>query len=380
MKIGIDCRLYSSNFTGIGRYVHEIVDWFVHINNENKRENELILFFNKPEYDEFTAPNLSVKKVLVNAKHYSLAEQTRFLSILNKENCDIVHFPHFNVPIFYKKPYIVTIHDLTLSFFPGQKMTKWYHRLAYNWTIKNAVKKAKKVIAVSENTKKDIVENLKIHEEKIKVIHNGVSDSFQMLKEPSEADKTLKKYGIEKQFLLYTGVWRNHKNLPNLIKAFEILKKDKNIDLQLVITGKEDPHYPEVRKEIANSGLKDDIITPGLVTEEELIHLYNAALLYVFPSLYEGFGLPPLESMKCGIPVVAANTSCIPEVCGERNAVFFNPYHPEKIADKIEHLYKDSDLQADLVERGYQHANKFTWERAARSTYTILCSNHSNNS
>ena len=203
MKIGIDCRLYSSNFTGIGRYVHEIVDWFVKINNENKRENELVLFFNKPEYNDFIPPNLSVKKVLVNARHYSLAEQTKFLKILNKENCDIVHFPHFNVPILYKKPYVVTIHDLTLSFFPGQKMTKWFHRLAYNWTIKNAVKKAKKVVAVSENTKADIVENLKVPEAKIKVIHNGVSKFFQMLDDPKEAGSTLKKYGINKQFLLF---------------------------------------------------------------------------------------------------------------------------------------------------------------------------------
>ncbi|MBT4917546.1 glycosyltransferase family 4 protein [Candidatus Peregrinibacteria bacterium] len=380
MKIGIDCRLYSSNFTGIGRYVHEIVDWFVKINNENKRENELVLFFNKPEYNDFIPPNLSVKKVLVNARHYSLAEQTKFLKILNKENCDIVHFPHFNVPILYKKPYVVTIHDLTLSFFPGQKMTKWFHRLAYNWTIKNAVKKAKKVVAVSENTKADIVENLKVPEAKIKVIHNGVSKFFQMLDDPKEAGSTLKKYGINKQFLLYTGVWRNHKNLPNLIKAFEIIKSRKEIDLQLVITGKEDPHYPEVRKEIKKSEFNEDVITPGLVKEEELLHLYNAALLYVFPSLYEGFGLPPLESMKCGTPVVASNTSCIPEVCGEKNAVFFDPYYPQKIADKIEHLYKDADLQAELVERGYQHANKFTWERSARTTYNILCSNHSNNS
>jgi len=380
MRIGIDCRLYSSNFTGIGRYVHELVDWFIRLNNEEKRTHELVLFFNNPEFKDFVPPNLSVKKVLVNAKHYSFAEQTRFLKILNKENCDIVHFPHFNIPIFYRKPYIVTIHDLTLSFFPGQKMTKWYHRLAYNWTIKNAVKKAKKVVAVSENTKNDVMEHLKIPEEKIKVIHNGVSDFFRLLQEPAVTKKTLKKYKIEKQFLLYTGVWRNHKNLPNLIKAFNILKNQKNINLQLVITGKEDPHYPEIKEEIKKLNLENDIITPGLVSEEELLHIYNAALLYVFPSLYEGFGLPPLESMKCGTPVVASNTSCIPEVCGEDNAIFFDPYSPEKIADKIEYLYKDADLQAELVEKGYQHANKFTWERAARTTYKTICLNHSKNS
>jgi len=378
MRIGIDCRLFSSNFTGIGRYTHELVDNIIELNRKLKEPHQLVLFFNNPEYHNFKtiAP---IKKVLVNAKHYSLKEQTRFLRILNKEKLDHVHFPHFNVPILYRRPYTVTIHDLTLSLFPGRKMTKWYHRLAYYFTIKNATKRAKKIISVSKNTKEDIIKYLKRDPGKIEVIYHGINSNFKLIEDAHKLDKTLHKYHIKKQFLLYAGVWRNHKNLPGLIRAFKMLK-EKNIDLQLVITGKSDPNYPEVKNTVKKLDLKNEVIFPGLVEEKELIHLYNAAFIFVFPSLYEGFGLPPLESMRCGTPVVASNTSSVPEVCGEDNALFFDPHNTEDIAEKIETLYKDADLQAELIERGIQHTATFTWEKMAKKTFDVICANHSNNS
>ena len=372
MKIGIDCRLYSSRFTGIGRYTNELVDHITKINDEHKRTHEIVLFFNQPEYQNFIPPNPAVKKVLVNAPHYSLKEQTKFLKALNKEHCSMVHFPHFNVPNFYRKPYIVTIHDLTLSLFPGRKMTKWYHRLAYHFTIKNAVKKAKKVIAVSKNTKEDIISHLKIPAEKIEVIYNGINPQFHIIEDLKEVEKTLKKYDIKKDFLLYTGVWRNHKNLTGLIEAFNILKNEKQIDINLVITGNPDPIYPEVLHTIKALNLEKDIILPGLVSEQELVHLYNGAKIYVFPSFYEGFGLPPIEAMRCGTPVAASNTSSIPEICGEENAVYFNPHIPQDIAEKIEMLYKNVDLQAGLIWKGMHHSQRFSWEAMARHTYEVI--------
>ncbi|MBD3360190.1 glycosyltransferase, partial [Candidatus Peregrinibacteria bacterium] len=346
MKIGIDCRMFSSNFTGIGRYSYELVKQLIKINDKEKRKHELVLFFNNPEYKKYNPPNPAVKKVLVKAKHYSFAEQTRFLHKLNKEKCDTVHFPHFNIPIFYRKPYVVTIHDLILTFFHGHKMTSWHHRLAYNLIIKNSIKKSKKIIAVSNSTKQDIIANFKVPEEKIEVVYNGISPSFTLIQNPSKYKKTLSRYNIDKQFLLYTGVWRSHKNLVNLIEAFNILKNKKSLDLKLVITGKPDPYYPEVKETIKRLNLKEDVILTGLVQEKELVHLYNAAHIYVFPSLYEGFGLPPLESMKCGTPVAASETSSIPEICGEKNAVFFDPKNPRDIAKKIYMIYKNTDLQA----------------------------------
>lgn len=371
MKIGIDCRMYSANFTGIGRYTHELIKNILELNHKLKSPHQITLFFNNPEYKNFHTIH-PIKKVLVNAKHYSLAEQTRFLRLLNKEKCDIVHFPHFNVPLLYNKPFVVTIHDLTLSLFPGKKMTKWYHRLAYHLTIRHAIKKSKKIIAVSNNTKSDILKHFKVHPDKIQVIHNGINKGFVLLNDPKEAEPTLNKHNIQKQFLLYTGVWRSHKNLPRLIRAFHILKNKKSLDLQLVITGKPDPSYPEVPDTVKELKLEKDVIFPGLVPEQELLHLYNAAFIFVFPSLYEGFGLPPLESMRCGTPVVASNSSSIPEVCGEENALYFDPYDTSDIASKIETLYKDSDLQAELIEKGMNHSDEFSWEEMSKETFKTI--------
>jgi len=371
MRIGIDCRIFSSKFTGIGRYTHELVNNYIKFNNELKTPHEIVLFFNSPEFHEFKETK-NIKKVLVNARHYSLDEQFKFLKILKKENLDIVHFPHFNLPIFYNRPYIVTIHDLTLSLFLGHKMTKWFHRLAYNIVIRRATKKAKKIIAVSENTKNDLIEMLHVPEEKIKVIYNGIGKEFVLIEDSKQFEPTLKKYKIDKEFLLYTGVWRNHKNLPRLIKAFNLVRNKHNIDLKLVITGKPDPYYPEVKNEVKNLGLENEVIFPGLVDEKELVHLYNAALFYVFPSLYEGFGMPPLESMKCGTPVLASNTSSIPEICGDENAIFFDPNNEEEIAEKIKNIFEDPNLQADLIEKGMIRADKFSWEDSAKQAWELL--------
>jgi len=374
MKIGIDCRIYSSKFTGIGRYTHELVKNLIRINDEKMRPHEIVLFFNDQEFHEYTPPNPSVKKVLANARHYSFAEQIKFLRILNSQHLDFMHFPHFNVPYFYYRPYTVTIHDLTISLFPGKgnKIWKFFQKIAYDIIIKNATVKAKKVLTISENTKKDLIEQLHVPKEKIEVIYNGVSDEFTLIEDPKIFQKTLSKYKIKKEFLLYTGVWRYHKNLPRLIEAFAILKQKKNIDISLVITGKPDPDYPETKEKVKELNLTDDVIFTGLVDEEELIHLYNAANIYVFPSLYEGFGLPPLEAMKCGTPVVASNSSSIPEICGEGNAIFFDPYNVDDMAEKIEKVYRDADLQAELIEKGMAHASRFTWQITGQKIYDAI--------
>lgn len=367
MRIGIDCRMYSSRFTGIGRYTYELVR---HLADLDKK-NDYILFFNKPEFGEFTPPGKNFQKVLANARHYSLAEQTRFLRHIKKAKLDLMHFTHFNAPIFYKKPSIVTIHDLTLSFFPGNKMRSPIHRAGYHLTLRAATKNAKKIIAVSEYTKKDLEKLLQINPEKIKVIYEAVNDDFEKMEDQKKIAETLKRYKITKQYLLYTGVWRNHKNLVNLVKAFARLRNHYNIDIDLVITGKEDPKYPEVREQIAQSGIAEFVKTTGLVDEQDLLALYSGARGYVLPSLYEGFGLSPLEAMKCEIPVAVSKASCLPEICGEENALYFDPYDPNDIAEKLATLCTNEETRKKLIENGTAHAKKFSWRKMARETLKL---------
>ena len=376
MKIGIDCRMYSSGFTGIGRYTYELVKGLVSESEKRNSSHEFVLFFNNPQFEKFDPKKVSktikIKKVLVNAKHYSLDEQWRFYRMLKKERLDTVHFPHFNVPILYRKRYTVTIHDMTLSLFPGKKMRKWYHRLAYNLTIGNTISKAKRIIAISEHTKKDIVTHYKKAANKITVVYNGINDDFRLIDDASNFQKTLDKYEIKNQFLLYTGVWRSHKNLTTLIKAMAILKDKHALGYQLVITGKEDPAYPEVKETVKKFSLTNDVIFTGLVSEKDLIILYNAAFIYAFPSFYEGFGLPPLEAMKCGTPVVVSNASCLPEVCGRGNALFFNPKDAEELAQQVVKIHHDPDLQAQLIARGVKWANDFTWKKMIEKSYKLI--------
>jgi glycosyltransferase involved in cell wall biosynthesis len=375
MKIGIDCRIYSSKFTGIGRYVYELV----HRISKLDQTNQYVLFFNDAEFNEFTSPANNFKKVLVDAPIYSFKEQTSFLKILKKENLDLMHFTHFNAPIFYNKPSVVTIHDLTLSFFPGKKKRSLLHRIGYYLTLRAAVKKATKVITISENSKKDLVKITKTPEDKISVIYQGVGEEFKAIKDKKRIEKTLKKYKIKSPFLLYTGVWRSHKNIPNLVKAFHQIRSKYDMkNLGLVLTGKEDPFYPEVKETIQNLNENKNIIRPGLVSEGELLDLYTSAEVYVFPSLYEGFGLPPLEAMSCETPVAASNVSSIPEICGKGNVVYFDPTKVEDMTQNIYTLLKNNSLQLRLVKNGLKRAKKFTWKQMAQSTYNLYRSCLSN--
>lgn len=369
MRIGIDCRFYSSKFTGIGRYTFELVRNLLEID----KENEYVLFFNEPEYEEvvsgkWLAVSKKVKMILVNAKHYSLREQTVFLKKLYDAKLDLMHFTHFNAPILYRKPCIVTIHDLTPSFFPGKKFNKFYRKLAYNLTVKSIINRAKKIIAVSNNTAKDIVKLVPKAKSKIETIYESVAEEF--LKKPSQKDleNTKKKFDLNCDFLLYTGVWRDHKNVVGLIKGFSKIKEGS---LKLVITGREDPFYPEVKEIVKALNLEKDVIFTGLVPEEELLSLYHLCKAYVFPSFYEGFGLPVLEAFACKKPLICSNKSSLQEIAGKENAEFFDPYDVDDMAEKIERVLNDENLQNKLVENGQKRLKDFSWKKMAQETLEI---------
>jgi glycosyltransferase involved in cell wall biosynthesis len=364
--------MYSSAFTGIGRYVFELTKNLFQID----QKNEYVLFFNEPEYSAFTSPNGRVTKVLVNARHYSFSEQTKFLKLLNQQHLDLMHFTHFNAPFFYRRPSIVTIHDLTLSFYPGKKMTSPLHRLAYHLIINSAVRKAKKIIAVSKNTKKDIEKILKIPAKKIEVIYEGINDDIKKPLTPDQIADTKQKYKIDRPFLLYTGVWRSHKNLPNLLKAFRILVNEYDFDGYLVITGRKDPLYEEeIITQTQSLQIENNVIFPGLVSEQELAALYKSAAVYIFPSFYEGFGLPPLEAMACGTPVATSDRSCMPEICGADpvgpTALYFDPDKPEEIASQTFRILSEKSLRETLIANSLKHIQQFSWPKMAAATLTL---------
>ncbi|MBI2453496.1 glycosyltransferase family 4 protein [Candidatus Peregrinibacteria bacterium] len=376
MKIGIDARMYSTQFTGIGRYVYELIRNLAEIETSlpKPQKNEYVLFFNDPEYERFQCPNKFFHKIRVNARHYSFDEQMSYLQILRLQKLDIMHFTHFNAPIFYHAPSIVTIHDLILSFFPGKKMTKPWHRFGYHFTLKSILRNSKKIIAVSQHTKQDIIDLYNIPPEKIQVVYEAVSPEFRTLKK-FEYEHVKKLFHLDRPFILYAGVHRNHKNLVNLVRAFHLLRTQYQRDILLVMTGKEDlVFYPEVREAVRDLKMEPFVRFPGMIEEKNLVALYNAALTYVQPSFYEGFGLNILEAFACGCPVVASNTSCMKEIAGANNALFFHPKNYHNMAEVMHSLISDPSLQTQLKERGKFRIKDFSWRKMASETLHVYTS------
>lgn len=359
--------MFGTSFTGIGRYCHELVRNLA----KYDKKNEYVLFFNAPEYERFVPSVANFRKVLVNAKHYSYAEQSVFYRKIKAEKVDLMHFTHFNAPLLYGGESVVTIHDLTLSYFPGKKMRGLFQRAAYQAVLRQTVRQARKVIAVSQNTKNDLVKLLAVPPQKIQVVYEGVAEEIGPIKDETRLAEVRKRYALPADFLLYTGVWRSHKNLLGLLDAFLILKERYAYGGGLVLTGRPDPLYPEVMAKINASEIKNSIFLTGLVPEADLVAFLNLATVFVFPSYYEGFGLPPLEAFACSTPVACSNSSCLPEICGIENAAFFNPHDPADMAAKIQRILTDSTWRGRLVAGGLARVKFFSWEKMAKETLAI---------
>jgi glycosyltransferase involved in cell wall biosynthesis len=387
MKIGIDARMLGEEQTGIGLYIKNLIENIAKLD----KEDEYILFLRKEQFDSFELPEKNFKKVLADYRWYSFSEQFYFLFKLYFENLDLVHFPSFNAPIFYFKKRITTIHDLTPKYFPGHKMNSFLRRFASNMVFLRSISGSRKIISVSEYTKKEILKFYKIKSEKIEVIYQGipnanknttkataqnhqVSDDRQILGD-FESKKIFKKnflekYKIRKPYIFYTGVWRNHKNIVGLVYAFERLREKYNKDILLVLGGKEDPFYPEVRKTWENLGLKDNIITPGFIKNEEMGIFLKNAEVFVLPSFVEGFGFGPLEALSYGTPVAVSDAGAMPEVLGE-SALYFDPNNNKDIAEKINKLLEDDGLRKALIEEGKKRLVNYTWISCTKNTLRL---------
>lgn len=370
VHIGIDARMYSSDFTGIGRYTQELVKFL----GKMRPQWKFSLFLSEKAFSECTFSERNIQKILSPEAHYSFQEQTSFLKKIAAEQFDLFHFPHFNAPIFFRGKSVVTIHDLTISLYPGKKKTSWFHKIAYKTVLSRIIKKSKRIIAVSHNTKKDVQRMFHVPEEKIKVIWNGLGNEFLRSHQEEKSLHKLrevffKKHNISKPYFLYTGVHREHKNVLGMIRAFEKFL-ETNPDAELVITGKEDPYYPEVRGEIVQKNLQNSVKLVGLVSEEELKMLMYFAKVFVFPSFYEGFGLPPLEAMAMEIPVIASNCSAIPEVCGNA-AEYFDPHNITEMSECMIRAFHDETLRKNLVEHGNIRIQLFSWKKMAEETVKV---------
>ncbi len=349
--IGIDARMI--NMSGIGTYIQHLMGHGIYDYALGKEE-------------EIRKYDSEVKVIPYDAPIYSPKEQMTFP---NKEvksaGIEIIHFPHYNVPITYRGKYVVTVHDLThivLPEFLGNKIKYFYAK----FLMSQAIERARHVFTVSENSKKDIIKYFGTPEEKISITYNAIDDDF-CVKDKSEIEYLYEKYQIpkNKKRILYVGNLKPHKNLITLLRALKELGRD---DVVVLLVGKAFKSV-DLDKQEKELGIENKVIHTGMVSKEELIDFYNLADVFVFPSLYEGFGIPPLEAMACGTPVIAANNSSIPEVCGDA-AVYVDGKNAKEISNALFTVLNDSELYGALIEKGFSTYTRFDWKKTRE---TVIC-------
>jgi glycosyltransferase involved in cell wall biosynthesis len=265
-------------------------------------------------------------------------------------------------------PVILTMHDIQQEYYPEffSKEVLENRRLSF----RPSAEKADHIIAISEFTKKTLIEKYGIQEDKISVVYNGYDEKRFKKLEIDTIKKFRAKYNLPEKFIMYNAATWGHKNHINLLRALQILKDKYSFREKLILTGIKKGNYKAVKNEINKLGLKRDVIYLGYLPYDELPALFNAANMLVFPSLFEGFGIPVVEAMAVGLPIACSNTTSLPEVAGDA-ALYFNPDKPEDIADKVFTLHKNDGLRNTLVQRGLERAELFTWKRTAEETLKV---------
>lgn len=351
MKIAIDAQTILGQKTGFGFYVKNLIDNLKKIDPKN----EYILLRPETEKD-FSTPQ---RFIWDQFKVPKLARQARV---------DILHQPCFSAPLFYRGKIVITVHDLISMHFP--KNLPFASRMFYSKWMPFTYRRADKIIAISEDTKKDIMARLHINEDKIKVIHSAVAPDFKVISDADYLAKIKVKYNTGDQFILDVGTLEPRKNLLFLVRAYNLAVQQAHIPHKLVLSGKKGWYYDDLFKLIRDLKLEDKVIFAGYVAEEDLPALYNAADLFAFPSLYEGFGFPPLEAMACGTPVISSNTSSLPEVVGEAG-ILLAPENEQVWADKMVEVISNQALRQKMRAAGLAQAQKFSWEETARQTIKV---------
>lgn len=285
-----------------------------------------------------------------------------------QDNVDLLHAPGYIAPLRARVPVVITVYDMIALRFP--KLCKPTNALNYRLMLPPSIRKAARIIVPSEATRTDLLQRFPFAEDKTSLIHLGISADLRKVDSETELAAVRSKYGLPDRFILFTGRQEPKKNLVRLVEAFHMLRTGGGLKHKLVLAGTPDRDTPAVRSRIACLGLDDEVIFTAFVPQQDLPAVYTAADLFAFPSLCEGFGLPPLEAMACGTPVVASDRAAVPEIAGNA-AVSVDPTDPAAIAAAMDRILTDQDLRARLSASGPERAAHFSWEKTASATESL---------
>jgi len=363
LKIAIDARKWRDY--GIGTYVRNLVRHLAQID----RETTYFLFCDRA--DESTLRDLAANFVPVveSARGYDLRAHVTIPAKLRRLGVDLLHSPHYVLPLLCRRRAVVTIHDcihlLFPEYLPSRMALAYAHRM-----MGHAIAHSALVFTVSEASRRDILRFYPHADpDRLHVVPNAIDPAILAHPGEEEMERVKERYQIRGRFVLYAGNIKPHKNLDRLIAAFGLLKQQPgHEDVKLLLIGDETSNYGSLRRRVEAAGVRHDVRFFGFVPDSTLSALYRLASVFAFPSLYEGFGLPPLEAMSSGTPVVTSRISSLPEVVGDA-AVLVDPYDIEDIAHGLHRVLGDDALRATLVQRGRARVAQFSWDRSVRAIH-----------
>jgi glycosyltransferase involved in cell wall biosynthesis len=374
--LGIDGSSLLSAKTGIGIYTDRLLrgisscrDFavkiylpmpFINPSKRNKSIDMLRKDYSGIEIKAHAVPTPKVQRWIWGRSNFLPIE--RFLGPV-----DLYHGTSFVMPPLQGAKGVMTIYDLSFMLFPTFHTRETQ---AFSKSVRRFAERADCIIAISEQTKQDIVRLLNIPENKVRVTLLAADTRYRVIDDTRRVASVAADYGIDREYILYTGTLEPRKNIPAIIRAFQSIKRELNIPHRLVLAGKKGWLYDDIFAEVRALDLEQEVIFTGYVPDEDLPFLYNGADLFVYPSFYEGFGLPPLEAMACGCPVVSSNTSSLPEVVGTAG-IMVDPRKPEELATAMARVLGDSELARDMRRRGVERAAIFNWDRCVQETLSI---------
>ncbi len=365
MRIGIDATALPSQLYGAGNYIVNLIQALPKADFGNE-----YVIFTKPShaslFEGHGRPQI-VQARLASRVLRVIWEQSALPLLARRHHLSVLHSPHYTLPLFASCKTIVTFHDMTFFLYP--QLHRLYKKIFFRTAIRLSARRANAIIADSESTRQDILKILQVDPRKVTAIPLGVSPEFKPARSETAIEEIRRRFHLPDHILLYVGVLEPRKNLATLIRAYAQLVQ-RGVDHFLVIVGRKGWMYKDLFRAIENLGLTGRIIFTGYVPEEDLPFLYNAADLFVYPSLYEGFGLPVLEAMACGVPVITSNVSSMPEIVGNAG-LLQNPHNTDEWADAMQRVLTDRTLRDTLAHKGLERSKLFSWERTARETLAV---------